>query len=33
MKTLLYYDGKLVLTIVHPRSTTDAKKAVAETKD
>jgi len=33
MKTLIYYNGKLLLTVFHPKSVKNPKEAVQDTKD
>lgn len=33
MKTLIYYNGKLLHTVIHPKSVKDPKEAVQDTKD
>jgi hypothetical protein len=33
MKTLIYYNGKLLHTVVHPKVVKDAKEAVLNTRD
>lgn len=33
MKTLLYYNGQLIHTIIHPKSVKDPKEAIQNTRD